>query len=80
MNERKYNHYIAWFNVNIKQLNVCEPIPAGHDYRISAPLDEVQPSVVDRLKLTAHRRNAAPPAAATDEQPEVILIKKEGHV
>ena len=79
MNERKYNHYIAWFNVNIKCLNVCEPAPAAHDYRISAPLDEVQqPSVVSRLKLTAHRRSAAAPVV-TDE-PEVIVIKKDGFV
>lgn len=66
MNEGKYHHYIAWFNVNIKQVNVedvqvCEIPETKHDFRIKVPDEPAPPStcnlsIVDRLKLTAARR------------------------
>ena len=50
MDERKYRHYIAWFNVNIKQLNTLEelvtatpeqasPPQQQPDYRIRVPVE-----------------------------------------
>lgn len=45
LNEQRYNHYLAWFAVNIKQAgaepvsSAPEPVPPAHDYRISVPID-----------------------------------------
>ena len=65
MNERKYRHYVAWFNVNIKQINSIPDVGNAeekpHDFRIQAPahpepLPSGNMSIVERLKMTAHRR------------------------
>ena len=92
MNERKFNHYLAWFNVNIKQANTLSAEDVSqeppHDYRIKATIQEppTSNSAIDRLKLTAHRRQqqieqpgaaiVAPPQP--EVEPEVIKIGKKG--
>lgn len=69
MDEKKYRHYIAWFNVNIKQANSSlddlvdgTPPEEAPDFRIHVPLEPVElasNSVLDRLKQTAYRRQSA---------------------
>ena len=86
MTERKFNHYIAWFNVNIKQVNSQPPSPPPQvepDYRISAPIiaqpEEPDSGILQRLKQTAHRRNPVPsaPAAPPKNEPSVIKIENQ---
>jgi hypothetical protein len=61
----KFKHYLAWFNINIKQINQQQPQPSpihDHDFRINVPVAPEPPvtmSVLDRLKMTAHRRTTA---------------------
>ena len=63
----KFKHYLAWFNINIKQVNKQQSSPIKedieHDFRINVPVapqpeQAVNVSILDRLKMTAHRRTA----------------------